>query len=426
MRSILSILLLLLLSSSSIAQSNSILEAILKRSTSPVLNTILANPDSFRVQIIYTQINRDKNDDPSFTQYYYHVDPKLYFNPASMVKMPLAFLSLEKLNRLNIDKHTSMFFDSSYPKQKALKKDITSKDSMASIAHFIKRAFLISENDPYNRMYQFLGQGPINQMLQQKGYASARITRQFMGFTEEENKHTNAIRFLKKNGELLYAQPEAYNMNSIPYPEKSILVGNAHINREEQLVNAPYDFTRHNNISLEDMQQMLQAVLFPASVPKQKRFDLSDADRNFLYQYLSQYPSETNYPKYDDSVYYNSYVKFFFKDSTGKIPAHIRVFNKVGWAYGFLTDVSYVLDTLNNIDYFLSATVYVNSDGVVNDSKYDEETMGFPFFREVGRLIYQYELNRKKVFTPKLTLGNIQYEKRDLKDSRPTIKQADN
>lgn len=406
-------------------KTSPILQTILAAAKDPA-KTILANPDSFRVQIIYTQINRDKNDDPSFTQYYYHVDPNLYFNPASMVKMPLAFLSLEKLNRLKIDKQTSVFFDSSYPKQKALKKDITSKDSMASIAHFIKRAFLISENDPYNRMYQFLGQGPINQMLQQKGYSSARITRQFMGFTEEENKHTNAIRFLKKNGELLYAQPEAYNSNIIPYPEKSILVGNAHINREEQLVNAPYDFTRHNNISLEDMQQMLQAVLYPASVPKQKRFDLSDVDRNFLYQYLSQYPSETNYPKYDDSVYYNSYVKFFFKDSTGTMPAHIRVFNKVGWAYGFLTDVSYVLDTLNNIDYFLSATVYVNSDGVVNDSKYDEETMGFPFFREVGKLIYQYELSRKKVFAPKLTLGNIQYEKRDLKDSRPTIKQADN
>lgn len=44
----------------------------------------------------------------------------------------------------------------------------------------------------------------------------------------------------------------------------------------------------------------------------------------------------------------------------------------------------------------LSATVYVNSDGIVNDSKYDEETIGFPFLRNIGNAIYQYELKRER------------------------------
>lgn len=389
------------------------------------LTHILSNPDSFRVQIIYTQINRDKKGKPSFENYYYHVDPDLYFNPASMVKMPLAFLSLEKLHQLKLDKHTAMQFDSSYPRQKAMTRDLTSKDSLASIAHFIKRALLISENDPYNRMYQFLGQGPINASLKEKGYSSSIISRQFMGFTEEENKHTNRITFHDQNGKVMYDQPAAYNTIPINYPETPILVGKQHINRDDQLVNTPFDFTRHNNISLEDMQQMLQAVIFPESVAKQKRFDISEDDRKFLLQYLSQYPSETNYPKYADSVFYDSYVKFFFKDSTGKMPDHLRVFNKVGWAYGFLTDVSYILDTKHNVDYFLSATIYVNSDGVVNDSKYDEETIGFPFFREVGRLIYKYEVSRERTYQSKLT-NWVNYDKRDKSNTRPTIKEADN
>lgn len=401
-----------------------LLDGILSNASHPA-QTILSNPDSFRVQIIYTQINRDKNGNPSFTHYYYHVDPTLYFNPASIVKMPLAFLSLEKLQSLKIDKYTPMQFDSSYPKQKLLTKDITSKDSSASIAHFIKRAFLISENDPYNRMYQFLGQGPINESLREKGYTSSRITRQFMGFTEEENKHTNRVTFHDNKGKIIYDQPAASNTVNIEYPVEPVLVGRAHMNREDKLINAPFDFTRHNNISLKDMQQMLQAVIFPSSVPKQKRFNINEADRNFLLQYLSQYPSETNYPKYDDSVYYDSYVKFFFKDSTGTMPDHIRVFNKVGWAYGFLTDVSYVLDTKHNIDYFLSATVYVNSDGVVNDSKYDEETMGFPFFKEIGRLIHSYEIGRKRKY-PSNPIIRPEYEKRNKTDLRPTIKEADN
>jgi hypothetical protein len=174
------------------------------------------------------------------------------------------------------------------------------------------------------------------------------------------------------------------------------------------------------------MQKMLQAVIFPSSVPKQSRFNMSESDRLFLLQYLSQYPSETNYPKYDSAHFYDSYVKFFFQDSTHAMPKHIRVFNKVGWAYGFLTDVSYVLDTKNNIDYMLSATVYVNSDGVVNDSKYDEETVGFPFLNKIGTAFYEYELKRPRKHQPKLINQVKQYEKRNPKDTRPSILNADN
>ena len=405
-----------------------LLSIILARATSESTRKVLADPTTYRVQIIYTQIDRDKKGIPHFTNHYFNEDPNFYFNPASMVKMPLAFLALEKLNQLNIagvDKHTKMIYDSSYPKQVALKKDNSAPDSSVTIAHLIKRAFLISENDPYNRLYQFMGQGPTNNLLQAKGYSSVRITRQFMGFTDEQNRHTNPVRFYNSNGQEIYVQEPGYNRDSFSFPAP-ILIGNAHINRQEQLVQGPFDFTRHNSISLSDMQKMLQAVVFPNSLPKQNRFDISEQDRLFLLQYLSQYPSETNYPKYDTSVFYDSYVKFFFQDSTHRMPPGVRVFNKVGWAYGFLTDVSYVVDTINRVDYFLSATLYVNSDGVVNDSKYDEETVGFPFLRELGRLVYNYELTRKRPYRPSLNLQGIQYEKRNPADNRPTIKEADN
>jgi hypothetical protein len=204
------------------------------------------------------------------------------------------------------------------------------------------------------------------------------------------------------------------------------LIGDAHINRNEQLVNGPFDFTKHNNISLDDMRLMLQAIVFPNSVSQKQRFNISNEDRLFLLKFLSQYPSETSYPFYDSSIFYDSYVKFFFQDSTHQMPKHIRVFNKVGWAYGFLTDVSYILDKKNNIDYMLSATVYVNSDGVVNDSKYDEQTVGFPFLYSIGKAIYAYELNRRRKFRPTIDIGDISYDKRDLNDKRPQIKVADN
>lgn len=401
-----------------------------------VLNTIqdsttksvLANPNTFRYQIIYTQINRDKKGVPHFTNYALNADPNAYFNPASMVKMPLAFLSLEKLNELNksgINKHTIIQFDSSYQRQVSMYADSSSPNQKPSIAHFIKRAFLISENDPYNRMYQFMGQGEINRKLHQKGYGSARITRQFMGYTEEQNRHTNSIRFIDEKGNNLFIQAPKYNTDSFQFGSP-VLIGNAHWNSKDELVNAPFDFTKHNNISLEDLRKMLQAIIFPASVSSQHRFNISEEDRLFLLQYLSQYPSETNYPKYDTAHFYDSYVKFFFQDSTHAMPKNVRVFNKVGWAYGFLTDVSYVLDTKHNIDYMLSATVYVNSDGVVNDSKYDEATVGFPFLKQIGNAFYQYELERKRAHKPLLKNQVRKYEERDQNDTRPSIINVDN
>jgi hypothetical protein len=48
---------------------------------------VLKNPDTLGVQIIYTQINRDKNNKPSLVDYYYNVNPEKYFYPASTVKM---------------------------------------------------------------------------------------------------------------------------------------------------------------------------------------------------------------------------------------------------------------------------------------------------------------------------------------------------
>lgn len=409
-------------------RTDSLMTSLLKGIESDIGKQVIGQPDQYRVQIIYTQIDRNQKGIAKFTNHHFHTNADYYFNPASMVKMPLAFLSLEKLNEMNlpdVNKDTRMRFDSSYERQLRMDEDSSSVDGYPSIAQFIKRAFLISENDPYNRLYQFVSQRTANRKLREKGYSSARITRQFMGYTEEQNRHTNGIAFLDKFSKELHYQLPDFNTDSFEFPPP-VYIGNAHINKNDELINEPFDFTRHNNISLEDMQRMLQAIIDPLSVPEKSRFKIKETDRLFLLKYLSQYPSETSFPNYDDSIFYDSYVKFFFNGPSHKIPQHIRVFNKVGWAYGFLTDVSYVRDTLNNLEYMLSATVYVNSDGIVNDSKYDEESVGFPFLKTIGDIFYTYELNRKRKIQPRLDMLGIHYDKKEMKKNRPAIRIADN
>lgn len=409
-------------------KTDELLERILRSDTSAVLQKMMANPDKYRIQIIYTQIDRDASNHPSFRNFYFHVNPDFYFYPASTVKLPLAMLSLEKLNRMGkrgVGKFTRMAFDSSYSGQVVLLKDSTSETGYPSIAQFIRKAFLISDNDAYNRMYEFVGQRVLNRRLHELGYTDIRIVRQFMPLTESENRHTNAIRFLDGNGELIYIQPPEFNRDSFRFSPE-VKLGTGYLNAHDSLIQGPMDFTRHNRIPLEDLQQLLQSALFPMSMPVSKRFQLNGRDYDFLYRYLSQYPSETPYPKYDTSVFYDSYVKFYFQTGSHEIPDHIRVFNKVGWAYGFLTDVSYIVDFNNRIEFMITSTVYTNEDGILNDNTYEYESLALPFLYRVGQDIYQYDLHRPRKFRPDLKKFRLEYEHRDPADRRPAIKDVDN
>jgi hypothetical protein len=389
------------------------LQQLLISKASPLLQHVLNNPDSFQYQIIYTEINRDKNNAPVFTNHYLHVDRNRYFNPASTVKLPTALFALEKLNimkRTGATKYSAMFTDSSYTSQTAVYKDTSSANGLPSIANYIKKVFLVSDNDAYNRLYEFDGQDQLNGFLHKKGYTDTRIVRRFVTMTEEENRHTNAIKLVNHRDTVLRLLPVESKMN-FDY-SKQVLVGKAYYNRYDSLIQSPMDFTRHNNLPLEDLRQILQSVLFPESVPAKQRFNLSKDDLRFLYQYMSEYPSESEHPKYDTTEYYDSFTKFFlFKSGKQKIPDYIRIFNKPGWSYGYLTDAAYIVDFKNNTEFMLSAVIYVNRDGILNDDKYEYDEIGYPFFKEIGQIIYQYELERKRDFTPKLDGFKINYHR---------------
>jgi hypothetical protein len=173
------------------------LEKLLRKNASPLLLNVLNQPDTFQYQIIYTQINRDKNNQPQFKNYYFNVDRNRYFNPASMVKLPTALLALEKIHTLEqygVNKFTTMLTDSAYARQTRVTHDSTAENYLPSVAHYVKKIFLVSDNDAYNRLYEFVGQQTLNQRLWDMGYKDVRITRRFVTMTEDQNRHTNPIR----------------------------------------------------------------------------------------------------------------------------------------------------------------------------------------------------------------------------------------
>lgn len=389
--------LILSLSCSAQEKTDVWLMQLLRTQGDSLMRQVLSQPAIFRYQVIYTRIERGQDHEPHFTDYFVHVDRRNYFNPASTVKLPTALAALEKMNRLKkkgIDKYTPMLTDSAFSGQSVVAADTSAENGLPSVAQYIRKIFLVSDNDAYNRLYEFVGQQTLNETLHRKGYKDVRITRRFVPMTEEENRHTNPIRFVR-DGKLIYRQPEAFSHFAFDFSD-TIRIGKGHFNRYDSLVNEPMDFTTHNNLPLEDLHRMLRSVLFPRSVPARQRFDLSADDLDLLHHYMSAYPESSRFPTYDTTEYFDSYAKFFFKAGRGRIPPSIHIYNKPGWSYGFLTDAAYVTDTATGIEFMLSAVIYVNADGILNDDKYEYEQVGYPFFHELFRIIYQYESQQRK------------------------------
>jgi len=400
------------LQAQSIEQTSSELQQILDKNRK--LKSILANKSLWDIQIIYTQINRDAQNRPSFRSLYYNFRPQHYFYPASTVKLPALVLGLEKLNELKnpqVTRDTPMRMASAFPGYPALVSDSTSATGYATLAHFGKQILLVSDNEAHNRIYDFLGQEYINQTFTQKGYLNSRFSHRLsVPYSFEENKITPEVSFFRpETNEILYIQEKKESQRDYQYPAP-ILRGQGYY-QGDQLVQLPFDFARRNAFGLQDQQRLLQAILFPESLPESARFNLTTSDYQFLYQYMSQLPRETTFPRLDPATYYDSYVKFLgFGDSKEPIPAHIRIFNKVGDAYGYLIDNAYVVDFENKIEFMLSAVIHCNSDGVFNDDKYEYDTVGFPFMGELGRTIFSHELKRSRENTPDLSKFKLTYD----------------
>ncbi|WP_298715793.1 serine hydrolase [Chitinophaga sp.] len=373
------------------------------------LGPAFADPRAFRVEIFYTRIDRDARNRPHLQEFHWPQAPSSYFYPASTVKLPAALLALETLNQLGLPNTADMLTDSLPGISSAAETDTSAPSGKPSAAHYIKKICMVSDNDAFNRLYEFLGQEAFNENLHDKGYASARIVHRLsMPLTPEANRQTNGVRFfVPGNSQPALVQPPKYYRGPVPgtpseAPEQA---GKAHY-AGDSLVQQPFDFSLKNRIALGDLHHILQSIIFPETVTSRQRFRLTEEDYRFLYRYMSRLPTESGAgdPKYDTAEFHRNYTKYLMggADAGVQLPAGLRIYNKSGWAYGFLTDVAYFADFANKIEFLLSARIYTNTDGIIGDDTYDYETIGKPFLRELGAIIYETELTRERKYKPDL------------------------
>lgn len=362
----------------------------------PILKKVSSNAKKYRLQIIYTQINRDASGKPSFKDYTYRLDSD-YFYCASLVKLPVSILALEKTKDLRVQSSAIMFTDSANACQHKVTKDTTSKNGYPSVAQYIKRMALVSDNFAYGRVYEFLGVDYIHNRLNELGFSKTRIVHRFDGgCSGKEHVITNPVTFYKKDLSPLLSLDQQIATKTYENPLGIVKVGKAYINAKNKKINEPKDFTQMNYLPLSEVHLMLQKLIFNNYLPLAQRYNVIEEDRESLINQLTLYPRESSYPTYNTKTYYDSYKKYFIYGDTKKMITNsdIKITNIVGQSYGFMADCAYIKNETKGIEFMLSAVIYTNEDEIINDGKYEYNTIALPFLAELSRQIYNYELKR--------------------------------
>jgi len=327
---------------------------------------ILDDPERYEVQILLTEIVRDEEGQPSFKSFAYGVDKNKYFYPASTVKMAIAALALQKINALEGANRQCVL-------NVANSKNGGIGRGGFTVEKYIHRMITISDNIAYNRLYDFLGQEYINETLHAMGYVDCQIVRRFNSQTSAASDRVNYPCELRTAaGVVVYSRPAIVNENIYTLKERDDMSGLL----RGRGAKAFYDY---NYMSLEVMQQILLSLIFPLSAEPGARFNIAEDDREFLLECMRGE---------------NTLHKYFIYGGQGKAKPYIEIYNKTGTSYGNILDNAYIVDAYNNIEFLLTAVIYVNSNGVIGDDVYDYERIGMPFLKELGRMLYNHYWER--------------------------------
>lgn len=369
-----------------------LLDKLLKNKNS-LLNKVLDNPSKYQFQLIYVRVMKDEKGNIRFEKRDLFQD-KYYFNPASLIKFPLAVAALEKLSALKdsgvdlnttINMHTcSCDYDTD---------DYVKNNSNPCFGQFIREMMIMSDNDAYNLFFDFMGKDRFNNRMQELGYKNIIMRKHFTSrCTDEENNIGGGIGFSSQGQTLLRFPCDTSKKVFATDSSMPVKAGTSFL-ENGWVISGEKDFSNGNYVRLSEVTDLMIQLFFPNNVSKPK-LQMDEQYKEFLLEAMSDYPRNLkgytiNTEKKPDNLY-----KYFISED--KLGEDIHIYNKVGQSSGFISDVTYVRDNKNDISFFLSASMLAKKSPVINDGNYNYSDLGFPVFRKIFEEIYEYELSASK------------------------------
>ena len=376
-------ILLLAVFSSLLSCNSNPIELVLK--SDPYLKEIIKDKEDYEIQVMLTKINHD-NTKIDFQNYQYQHDENQYFYPASTIKLPIVVLTLKKINELR-SKGSDITL-----KSKIILNNVDNysnfklQDSITSFQNLIADIFLVSDNSASNILIDFIGYNYFNDEMQNAGFDRTYLNHKFNpdpyvnSTWQISDLDNNMISSINDNQKIIKADDKT---NGLDKGERRYFNG--------EILDESLNFSEKNRFSITDMHNLIKYIFYPEIFDMANTFNLNVEDYDFIRYWMSRFTYEDIGEKFiGDEKFFETYNKFFIHgDEQSVSNEQIRVYNKIGQAYGTSIDNGLIKNYQNNVEFILTSTIYTNKNKVINDNLYEYEDIAEPFLAKLSRAIYK-------------------------------------
>lgn len=341
--------------------------------TDPRLKDALARARELRLQILVST----PDDKGKLVAHGFRVDAE-YFYPASAIKTFLAVAALHALPRLEktIDPHTSVrrcLTDSGNCEKYKEDADEKDEDGTFTVAGEIQKLLSYSDNDSYERLFDLVGHRDVNEIIARLGFKSVRIHHR-MGAPADKSRRSP--RLILPGATLA---PRESTLELAPTPAADLSIGKAYRDGKGK-VEEPMSFATKNYVSLRELQRIHVSLLQPTA-GEAIDLGLDEKQRAILIK-----PMSGRLRPRSEAERHKPLLPGVLRVVPEK---HLVYIGKSGRAYGFHLENAYIEDKRNKRGFFVTVTIYVNSDGVLNDDVYDYDDVSVPFMDALGEVLAQ-------------------------------------
>ena len=376
-------ILLLAVCSSLLSCNSNPIELVIK--SDPFLKEIIKDKEDYEIQVMLTKVNHD-NTKIDFQNYQYQHDENQYFYPASTIKLPIVVLTLKKINELR-SKGSDITL-----KSKIILNNVDNysnfklQDSITSFQNLIADIFLVSDNSASNILIDFIGYNYFNDEMQNAGFDRTYLNHKFNpdpyvnSTWQISDLDNNIISSINDNQKIIKADDK---INGLDKGERRYFNG--------EILDESLNFSEKNRFSITDMHNLIKYIFYPEIFDKANTFNLNVEDYDFIRYWMSRFTYEDIGEKFiGDENFFETYNKFFIHgDEQSVSNEQIRVYNKIGQAYGTSIDNGLIKNYQNNVEFILTSTIYTNKNKVINDNLYEYDDIAEPFLAKLSRAIYK-------------------------------------
>ena len=314
------------------------------------LKEIIKDKEDYQIQILLTKINQN-NTQFDFNEYEYQLDDNQYFYPASTNKLPIVILTLKKINELRSKGSEITLKSKIILNYKDDYSELVIRDSITSFQNLIADVFLVSDNSASNILIDFLGYNYFNDEMKNAGFDKTYLNHKFNpdpyvnSTWQISDLDNNIISSLNDNQKIIKADDKT---NGLEKGDRRYFKG--------EILDESLNFSEKNRSSVTDMHNLIKYIFYPEIFDSTNNFNLNVEDYDFLRYWMSRFTYEDIGQKFiGDEKFFETYNKFFIHgDEQSVSNEQIRVYNKIGQAYGTSIDNALIKNYQDNIEFIFT------------------------------------------------------------------------